>query len=162
MQRIQMPQVVEDVKQKIAVIEQRITHIKEGIHLYTEAAEGEQDPLQAFNYREQVVKRREELILYTEQLKSQKVYLTEFENDLKQQQQMRRQQLEQVKSNLQPLLNLAKQHIKKNKSLQAQDRQQLSALREKFIKGDFKNDDEKINNFRELGRILQKLSKVAA
>jgi hypothetical protein len=154
MQNLQLPQALDDIRAKIALLEQRINLITEGIELYDTLAQQETDPAKNYGYREQASKKREELMVYTEQWRSQQVYLTEFENDLKQQQALRQKQLAHLKEHKQQVLSVAKERLK-NTGLPEQDRVQLKALRDLFIKDQFTTDEERLMRFRELVNLLQ-------
>ena len=156
MDRIQLPQILSDVKHKISVIEQRLSVIEEGIALYNRLQAEADNEEKAYQYKELGTKKLEERVVYTEQLKSQKHYLTEFQTDLLKQQQLRKQQMQYLKTNQQPVLDKAKELIKTNKQLSEQDKTLMRALREKFIKKQFENDEEQINCFRELLTLVKK------
>ena len=155
MQKLELPQALDDIRTKIALLEQRLQLIAEGIELYDGLALTETDPLKNYQYREQASKRREEHIVYHEQWRSQQVYLMEFENDLKQQKALRQKQLAQVKEHRQQVLDAAKERLKKP-DLPETDRLLLKALQEQFIKDQFTTDEERIARFRELVNTLQK------
>lgn len=144
------------------MLERRLAHIDEGIELFRKAADEETDPLTKYKLQEQVLKKEEERIVYDEQVRSQKVYLSEFENDLKQQHNMRKKQLEQIDEHLQAVLNSAKTILAQNKSMNAQDRTIMQSLRKGFIKKQYTVDDEKITRFRELLDLVNKHNRTKA
>jgi hypothetical protein len=154
MQKLELPQALDDIRAKIALLDQRIKLIAEGVELYDTLAQQETDPAKNYNYREQASKKREELMVYTEQWRSQQVYLTEFENDLKQQQALRQKQLAHLKEHKQQVLEVAKDRIK-NGQLPEPERLQLKALRDLFIRDQFTTDEERLMRFRELVNLLQ-------
>jgi len=155
MQKLELPQALDDIRAKIQLLEQRLQLIVEGIELYDALANDEADPIKNYHYREQASKRREEQVVYNEQWRSQQVYLTEFENDLKQQQALRQKQLAHLKEHRQQVLDTAKERLKKA-NLPEQDKALLKALREQFIKDQFNSDEERIARFRELVNTLQR------
>lgn len=155
MQKLELPQALNDIRAKIKLLEQRLELIAEGIALYDGLANGEADPLKNYQYREQASKHREEQIVYNEQWRSQQVYLAEFENDLKQQQALRQKQLAHLKEHRQQVLDAAKERLKKS-NLAEQDKALLKSLREQFIKDQFTTDEERIMRFRELVNTLQR------
>ncbi|CAN5354607.1 hypothetical protein BH09BAC1_BH09BAC1_24320 [soil metagenome] len=155
MQKLELPQALDDIRAKIKLLEQRLELISEGIELYDALAKDETDAEKNYTYREQASKRREELIVYNEQWRSQQVYLTEFENDLKQQQALRQKQLAHLKEHRQQILDASKARLKKG-NLPEQDQVLLKTLREQFIKDQFTTDEERIMRFRELVNTLQR------
>lgn len=158
MQKLELPEALADIKAKIELLGQRIELINEGIGLYESLAAAEADTLKNYTYREGASKKREELIVYTEQLKSQQVYLAEFEKDLLQQKILREKQLSAIKEHLQQTLDTAKEHLK-NPDFTEADRIILKSLREKFIKDQFQSDEERIMRYRELVNTLLRISK---
>lgn len=162
MQKLELPEALAHIRRKIVLLEQRLELITEGQALYESLAGEEADALKKYQYREELAKKQEEYIVYDEQLRSQRVYLSEFENDLKQQRDMRKQQLEQLKENLQPILRSVKSILKNSTDLQEDDRTLLKALRDGFVKNRYTEDDEKISRFRELISILRKYQTQAA
>jgi hypothetical protein len=158
MQKLDLPQALDDIRHKIQLIEERLQLVLEGVDLYASLAATEKDPVQRFSYKEQWMKKREEQVLYNEQLHSQKVYLSEFELDLRKQQEMRRQQLEQIKEHKETMLDAAKKAVK-HEETPVQYRTILKNIREKFIRDEFVNDDERISLFREMVNTLQKLAR---
>ncbi len=156
MQKLELPQALDDIRAKILLLEQRLLLIAEGIELYSKLATEETDPVKNYQYREQASKRQEELIVYNEQWRSQQVYLTEFENDLKQQQALRQKQLAHLKEHRQQVLDTAKERLKKG-DLPEQEKTIINALREQFIKDQFTTDEERIVRFRELVNALQRV-----
>lgn len=159
MQKLEIPQALDDIRRKIALLQERMSLLQEGVVLFTDLADNETDPLKNYQYREMAIKRREELVAYDEQIRSQQVYLAEFENDLKQQQALRKKQLEQVNTHLQPMLQAAKRALKLNDHMCEGDRQTLKAIRERFIKNNWQNDEERISRFREMVNILKRYMK---
>ena len=162
MQKLELPEALNDIRRKITVLERRLAHIDEGIALYQNAAEKEADPLTKYKLQEQVLKKEEERIVYDEQVRSQKVYLSEFENDLKQQHNMRKKQLAQIDEHLQAVLRSAKTILAQNKSMDAQDRSIMQSLRKGFIKKQYTVDDERITRFRELLDLVNKHNRTKA
>ena len=162
MQKLELPEALNDIRRKIAVLERRLAHIDEGIGLYQKAAAEETEPLTKYKLQEQVLKKEEERIVYDEQVRSQKVYLSEFENDLKQQHNMRKKQLAQIDEHLQAVLRSAKTILVQNKSMNAQDRTMLQSLRKGFIKRQYTVDDERITRFRELLDLVNKHNRTKA
>lgn len=155
MQKLELPKALEDIRAKILLLEQRLQLIAEGIDLYEGLTKQETDAERNYGYREHASKKREEQIVYTEQWRSQQVYLTEFENDLKQQQALRQKQLAHFKEHKQQVLTVAKERLKKG-DLPEQERVLLKALREQFVKDQFATDEERLMRFRELVNLLQK------
>lgn len=162
MQKLELPEALNDIRRKIAVLERRLAHIDEGIDLYQKAAADETDPLTKYKLEEQVLKKEEERIVYDEQVRSQKVYLSEFENDLKQQHEMRRKQLAQIDEHLQAVLSSAKSILARNKDIGQQDRTLMQSLRKGFIKKEYTVDDERITRFRELLDLVNKHNRTKA
>ena len=159
MQRLDLPQALEDIRRKISLIEERLQLVTEGVHLYHRLAQQEKDQLKNYQFRELWMKKREEQIACTEQLHSQKVYLREFENDLENQRKMRQLQLEQMNEHLSQFLKTAGTVLKQHKNISAQDKAVLTAAKDRFRENNWRDDDEKISMFRDLVNTLQKLSK---
>jgi Na+/phosphate symporter len=147
---ISIEEIIEGNKEKMAVVEERI----ELLQRYLEIPHG--DTVEDGLDRNRI---KRELINLNDELKSMLLYNKEYEKDIKMQEAQRKFQLEQVRDNIKPMLELAKRHINKNKKLDEQTKARLKALRNKFIQKDFINDGEKINLFREMGKTLTNLSK---
>ncbi|MDX2000940.1 MAG: hypothetical protein SFW35_00780 [Chitinophagales bacterium] len=158
MQRLDLPKALDDIRHKIQLIEARLELIKEGIELYLGLASTEQQPEQRFLYKELWMKKQEEQIMYTEQLHSQQVYLSEFELDLRKQQEMRKTQLAQIEEHLGNMLAAAKDAIE-GQQASPQEKAVLKAICTKFTEQGMNSDDERISLFREMVNILQKLAK---
>lgn len=155
MQKLELPQALDDIRAKIKLLENRLLLIAEGIELYQALSKTETDPEKNYTLREQASKKLEEQVVYNEQLRSQQVYLTEFEKDLKQQHELRQKQLAHITEHKKQVLGAAKERLK-NKALPEQERILLKALREQFIKNQFANNEERIARFRELVNTLQR------
>lgn len=156
MQRLQLPQLLDDIRYKITVLEDRLQLIEAGIELYNGLAADATEPLQQYQYKELAAQKVEEHIRYDQQIRSQKVYLTEFENDLKQQQELRKKQLDDVNQHAGAMVKKAKSLLRGGK-LSKEDQTVLSALRDQFVKDQFAGgDDEKIMRFKDLVRMLKK------
>lgn len=155
MQKLELPQALDDIRTKLKLLEQRLVLIQEGIELYEGLAAQENDPEKNYRLREQASKKQEEQIVYHEQIRSQQVYLAEFEKDLKQQQDLRQKQLAQISEHKQHVLDSAKERLKK-KDLPEPERILLKSLRDQFLKNQFTSNEERIARFRELVNTLQK------
>ena len=155
MQKLELPQALNDIRAKIKLLEERLELIAEGIALYQALAAQETDTEKNYCLREQASKKQEEQVVYYEQLRSQQLYLAEFEKDLKQQQDLRQKQLAHIKEHKQHVLDSAKERLKK-KDLPEPERTLLKSLREQFLKDQFNSNEERIARFRELLNTLQK------
>nr|MBI1231416.1 hypothetical protein [Cytophagales bacterium] len=155
MQKLELPQALNDIRAKIKLLEDRLVLIQEGIELYQTLAAKETDLEKNYTLREQASKKQEEQVVYYEQLRSQQVYLTEFEKDLKQQQDLRQKQLTHIKEHKQQVLDSAKELLK-SKDLPEAERVLIKSLREQFVKDQFSSNEERIARFRELVNTLQK------
>ncbi len=159
MERIQLPQILEDVKVKIAVLEQRLKVIAEGKTLYQKLSTESTDPIETYQYKELYAKKCEEEIVYTEQWKSQQHYLAEFKKDLHKQKQLRQQQLQHLNAHLQDTLAHSRELLQQDGKVKEQDTAIMKHLLKKFAENNFVNDDERLNHYRELITLVQHYSK---